>query len=124
MQVPAVTPCSRVWILSIPFRPRSSVWLEHPPCKRQVARSNRGRGHQLTRHKRCCTPQLSLDPETIGVGDMTHKPSIGRIVHYYMGDFEAADMGGYLSGLAYSDRVAFIEKNGKALTGQNGSRFH
>jgi hypothetical protein len=56
---------------------------------------------------------------------MTHKPSIGRIVHYYMGDFEAAEMGNYLTGIeGYEKRRAFVEENGKALTGQNGSRLH
>ena len=56
---------------------------------------------------------------------MVHKPSIGRIVHYYQGDNEAAQAqfprGAAQTWREWEDRIA---EEGPTAKGTNGTRFH
>jgi hypothetical protein len=54
------------------------------------------------------------------------KPTIGRIVHYYEGDFEAMDAqaGLVLSDPTWNGRQEFAAEFGPELRGTNGTRWH
>lgn len=53
------------------------------------------------------------------------KPTIGRIVHYYEGDFEAVTSSmPHLVNSSWEELSAFVQEHGASAQGVNGSRYH